>query len=456
MTPKLLRFFEQRRGIRKDTLETFGVTMPEDDLACFPYPHGDVKMRAGTLTDGKKRMWWRDASRARSLYGEDHVPTGADVAFLVEGETDTLRLWQALADAGKSNVAVLGLSGMNWWRPEFVDSFDRYRRVFVVFDNDDPYANKTAVDSANKAWLAIRKGLGPKASRVTLPGGVKDICEFFLAHDVPGTSAAIEMLTALCKSAAAPKLNFSPLDLRADPPAYDWLVKDWIAKGDVVTVFGEPGSGKSWLTMSLAAATASADQRWMNIPLLRSGKVVYIDQENPQDVVQHRFSQLGIGGPDSGPEIENLHVLWGHYIDLERDLEALMEDLLYLQPELLVWDSLSTAHNRKESDPAEMAAFFKSAVMPLARDTGTTCIYIHHVNKAKDDASFQRMRGASSIPGFIDFGIDVRVEGSKSRAIPYKPRRGQAASGFEFQIEDYIVDGKRTTRVERLDRRVDI
>lgn len=448
LDPTLQRWFEKQRGVTTETLERWGVYSEGKDKLIFPWPHNE-KIREGTLT-GERKMRWRDVNPERSMYGVGHEPEDVQSAFIVEGETDTMRLDQALRSAGKDTAAVYGLSGSSWWLPEFASVFAKPDRVYVIIDNDDPYTDKgqKAVEAGNKGWLEIRRSLGPKAVRVYLPQGVKDVCEFFDAYDIEGTDAGIEALSTLCRGVATGRLNFNYLDMTQPIPEYDFLVDDWICQGDVVLAFGPPGSGKSMAAMALAVAVANGEELWLGKKVNHQGPVVHLDQENPLDVFLNRYAQLGLS-PEGR---DRFHPLWHQGIRLDMHGDAFMEDMLNLRPQLIILDSLSKIHGAKENDSGEMSAVFRDYIIPLARDTGAAVLLLHHVIKGNEGTSFERVRGSSSIPADIDFGMDFRPTGIKDqfRVIPFKPRRGQGASPIEALIEDYGTwpSGIKKTRIE--------
>lgn len=449
LNDRLARWFLEFRGIRLDTLERFGVYSSDDDVACFPYPHGDTKLRAGTLSGEKKRMWWEKRLDSRSLYGQDVAPKDAESFFMVEGETDFLRLSQALHDAGRTDVAVYGLSGVNWWRDEFVDQLAGHKRGYTIFDNDDPYTNKQAVDATSAAWLKIRKSIGPKVSRVALPGGVKDVCEFFSAYDFPGTGSGLEMLAALCRESAKPKLNFNYLDLSLPIPEYEWLVEGFMAFPDISLVYGRESSRKSWFSMALAAAIVTGERRFLGMPLNYHGPVLYFDQENPEDVVRNRFAQLGVT-PET-PGYENLKIASFQFVDVMRDADRIIEDLWLSGARAFFVDSFSTTHSLDENNGPDMTKVMQHGYLKIARSTGAAGVVVHHSKQNADEIG-NASRGSTAIIGQADFGLHVAQAKDYPRASwvsPYKPRRGQDLNPFLMQVEDYESEGRKLTRAER-------
>lgn len=422
---RILEWFERERGIKPETLAAFKVRQ-EDDKLIFPYPNGEKVRRDPTkqYNDGRRGFFFT-AGKKPELFG--HVEPDKKIAFLVEGETDTLRLWQAFSEEDfLSQPTVLGLSGIETWQPHFASYFDHADTVFVILDNDEDYNVKARVDAV---WKQIRSDLGPKkARRVFLPVGVKDICEFFERYD-------LESLRTLVGRKSQSQLQFKGLDLTAEPPPMDWLVSEIICSGDVTLLMGDPGLGKSWLSMALAVAIAGdGDNSWLSYPVLKRGRVMYVDEENPEDIIFHRFKKLGL----TSEQARNIHYLYRPGIWLNKDPDSLLEEALEYQPELIVIDSLSRVHSEDENSAGAMANVFREGITPLARDTGAAVVVIHHSNKGDTNNSYQRARGSGDISAVVDAALDVRgtdVPGRFTVSL-YKSRRRLGGQIIPVQITD--------------------
>jgi len=381
-------WYEQERGITRLTLAAFGLYGGEDGEVVIPYPKG-TKYRSGSGPD--RHMWWEKGS-TQTLYPGPTNEGMTGTAFLVEGETDTMKLWQETG--GK--VAVFGLPGVTSWKPEWANEFKQFDRVYVVLDNDAEYtATGNIVDSA---WLQIRGDLGTKAHRVTLPTGVKDICVFFEQYDV-------DDFKTLLRSPAPSKyraLDFSKMN---KPMHTDWMVKGLIGQGDICIWFGPPYVGKSVLSMSLAAALTTGQEAWLGLPLLKHGRVLYIDEENPENVILSRLQRLGVRPEHS----TNLRYLHEQSVRLDRDPDTILQEALNFDPVCIFIDSMTRIHTKDENNAGEMAALFNDGIKPLARRTGATVILLHHANKVEDGNAYRRMRGSADLGGVIDNGLDVQM-----------------------------------------------
>lgn len=399
------------RGISQETADAFHVEMTVEGEIKFPYPQG-VKLRREQ--DGKRTFRWEPGSTQTIYHRPGQVDSYHDVAFLVEGETDTMRLWQEIGES----VDVVGIPGIESWKPEWADMFDRTSRVYVVLDNDtDPYV-KARVEAA---YDEIQRALGNRVRRVRLPSGVKDICEYFQEH-------SRDDFRELLKN---PVSRYTPLDFHEmnKPREIDWMVENLIPAGSINILFGNPYVGKSILSQSLATAVVKRQPTWLGLPLKRHGKVLYVDEENPEQDVFRRLHRMGIR-PEDAP---NFRYLLDQDIRLDRDPGALLEEAEVYRPDLIVIDSLTRVHTKDENSAGDMSALFNDGIKPLSRKTGATVLILHHANKvdASESNAYQRMRGSIDIGGSADTSIEasmmnapgwVVVNQFKLRGgIPHKP-----------------------------------
>lgn len=390
------RWFKDRRGISVETLEAFGIES-EDAGVSIPYPDGAVKHRATLEKDenGRHRMWFAPTcpDGQPPFLPPDYA--GGERQIVWEGETDTMAAWQAAPSDVKPTI--LGMGGANAFGPKgfsparIQELFGDAKHVFFVLDNEDPYVGSDAYETIERAWRQIREVLGKKAHRVRLPGNAQDGCEFFQTFDW----AAFEVLL---EDAAKPTYHFAALDLTGPVPEYDWLVDNFLARGDIALLIGDGGVGKSWITLDLAVHMAREKETWLGMAL-KGHRVMVIDQENPDVTVRKRLHALGLR-PEHVP---NLRYVWYQNILLDNPEQVvkLYDDVATFEPDLLVIDSLSRVHLRNENANEEMNPLINGAIYPLARSLGVTVAMIHHVAKAGGS------RGATAIRNAADLCLDI-------------------------------------------------
>lgn len=408
-------WFKYNKGITVETLEAFGVRSDDDyEWVVFPFPHGEKKRYIGP----GKRMFASDKGVRLGMF---HGPLEeTNYCFLVEGETDTMRLWQ------EGIKSVYGIPGAYSLKQEDADILNKYDIVYVVLDNDADYNTAAKIE---KAWGTIRGMLGSKAKRLIIPEDVKDVVEFFESY----TKDTFISLVKDCKAGA---FNYNSLDLTLPPPEYEWLVDGIIAKGDTTLLVGEPNVGKSWITLSLAVAMANGDDKWINWDLKHHGKVLYVDEENPHDVVYHRLRQLG------AEKLDNMRYLHRQGIRLDRRFDRFLDDAIAYQPSLIVLDSLTRLHTQDENNAGAMAALFNDSINVLTKETGAAIIVLHHTNKGDASSSYVRTRGSSDIGAAVDCGLEARAEApGRFRLVHFKSRRKQAGGVTHLEIKDQADGG---------------
>lgn len=422
-----LKWFSDEKGITEATVDAFGIKLDDDGAIYFPYgvgPDGepDFYKKRVNREDGRREFTYPKGKRLQLFHKEDnHTHT-----FLVEGETDTMRLWQELGGAD-SNTGVIGLPGIESWKNEWADVFKDCEQVWVVLDNDQDYNVRARVDTAFRNIRASISSIGVKVRRVYLPEDVNDVCEFFNQYN-------LDALRLLAARNPIGKSRFKVLDLTKEPPPVRWLVDAMICRGDVHLLIGEPGIGKSWLTMLLALSIADNKETYLGKSINEHGRVLYFDEENPEDLIYDRFRKLGI---DLGAA-KNIRYLNNLGIRLDKqDADLVIEEALDYEPSLIVLDSLTRFHTEDENHAGAMAGLFHSAIKPLARETGAAVVLIHHASKTDSNSSYKRSRGSGDITASVDAGYDVREIGENSLAIAnFKSRRHAQGDTLYVSLRD--------------------
>ena len=375
------------------------------------------------------RMRYWDPALGRDdlrLFGEALAPTEPRVVFLVEGESDTMALYQHVRGAGKGeSAAVLGLPGVETWRDEHREVVGDVDTVYVVLDNDDPYENPQAVGSVDRGWARIKGSLGRRAVRVKLPPGVKDVCEFFKAYDYAA-------FAHLCRTTPRASWHWSPVDFTQPVPERDWLLDEVLHHKAFNLVVGDPGMGKSFLTMALAVALLEGWPTLLNRPVKHHGRVYYIDEENPLDIVLQRMSRLGL--TEKGRDPDRLRYMHNTGLDFDEQWDLVHDEILQFEPTLVVVDSLSEVTAVEENSKTEMAAVL-ARLKSITRNMDATVALIHHANVDKG-----RARGSGHIRAATDAEWWVGSsdkDDSLLRMVCRKHRHGIArGTTVGFRIDD--------------------
>ena len=433
MDRRVVRWFDTERGISEETLTAFGIDY-RDDLLRYPYSNG-VKLRTPPWNEGDRRIWWEDYP------GKDNIemfqPPNQELqktVIIVEGESDLMKLWQEIrAAGGPSRVSLFGLSGLSNWQSRYAEVLVEADLIYAVLDNEKAYKSapnqRTPADDVEECWRRMKADLGRKVRRVYLPPGIKDVCEFFQTY-------RLEAFRELLKSAQNHKFHYAPLDMTADIEDIEWLVEGLIARGDAAMVFGPGGVGKSWYLMSLATAIMMGSDEWLGMKIpeeVRGGRVVHVDEENPEDIFRRRYHQLGYDQAAG-----KLHPLWYAGVRLDTEPEKLYEDVEAVDPVLLIVDSLSRIHTQNENAAEEMNPLINDGLLPIARRLGVSVLTIHHTPHESS-----RARGSTVLGNAHDMtiGIDWRKtkKGERMESIIIRPDKLRRV-GIKPYLETKIVD----------------
>ena len=167
--------------------------------------------------------------------------------FVAEGEKDVDRL------RAEGFTATCNSMGAAKWRDSYSQALIG-ADVVIIPDNDSPGRDHAA---------QVARSCYGKAARIRvleLLGGTKDISDWL---DNGGDVARLKELTEVCpdyepKSAAAPDSSDVTLRLMADikAEAVSWLWKPFIPIGKVTLLEGDPGIGKSWVSLAIATAVS--------------------------------------------------------------------------------------------------------------------------------------------------------------------------------------------------------
>lgn len=138
----------------------------------------------------------------------------------------------------------------------------------------------------------------------------------------------------------------------------DRLLGGGMVKGSLVLIAGEPGIGKSTLSLQIPLAGSAL-------------KTLYVTGEESARQVKMRANRLG-GSPDSC------------YIYCETQIENVISQALELQPDLVIVDSVQTMFSQNmDSTPGSVSQIKEVAAVLLrfAKQSGIPVILIGHITK---------------------------------------------------------------------------
>jgi hypothetical protein len=198
---------------------------------------------------------------------------------------------------------------------------------------------------------------------------------------------------------AAGALKIADL-VSVQPRKIEWLWQDRLPKGCISLLEGDPGQGKSLMTVCLAAAVSTGravvpgDE-----PIGPSADVVLLSAED--DIERTILPRLKVAGAD----LSRVRVIRAvgngadeRPVELPRDLPLLEEVVMQNRAALLIFDPWSAYLNgkvdaHKDADVRKVL----HALKQLAERTGVAVLIVRHLNKAQDVAAMYRGGGSIGI-----------------------------------------------------------
>jgi hypothetical protein len=241
-------------------------------------------------------------------------------------------------------------------------------------------------------------------------------------------------------------------ELLESTPNLEWLVDQLISEFSVSILVSDSGVGKTFLSWDLAISLALGGP-WLGIYNMKQGRVLIIDEENPQNVVNERWSKLLRGRNIKSEDLEsNVKMLSLKGINLSHAnyIQAFDQLLDSYKPNLVIIDTLVRVHSGNENDAADMAKFFK----PFKEwTTKYSCSFLFSHHKGKQGNFFggssNRFRGSTEIQAFCDTHLDLKKidDAGRIRVTQAKSRCSTPVEPFDVRIYDEN-GGTKIDRVE--------
>ncbi len=425
------------------------------------YPGGSFCVGRFDLKDGGKtcrpfhriEIGWTisDPPGALSLYISDELPQTGFI-FIVEGEkcVDELRNIGLAAVTSAHGAQAAGKSD---WGPL------AGREVVILPDNDDG-GRQYAQDVA-----AILTNLTPacRVRIVELPGLEEkgDICDWIDPDGPMGCRTAEEIKEAITSIAEQAKLwtpkeavstGYEPIITclaDVEPVEVEWLWPQRIALGKLTVVAGDPGLGKSFITLDMAARV-STGQGFPDCPDVPGvvGDVVLLSAEDGlADTIRPRLDA-------AKADVTRITAIEGiHRIDPDSGCESLeafnlTDDLSRLEQamtqsdncRLVIIDPISAYLGGKDS---HKNAEIRTLLMPLtelAQRRGVAIVAVNHLRKSEGRAIYRSMGSigfvAAARAAYIVAEDKDDPDGRRRLLLPTKNNLGNDFNGLAYRLDD--------------------
>jgi len=323
-----------------------------------------------------------------------------------------------------------------------------HREVWIFPDND-----KAGKDCAGEIAEYLRKQ-GCKSVKIIQPP--KEFAEkddLYDAHESGYFTSAEDFVDFVQKQKEKlPKgaLRFQRADLVLSQVTNpDWLISEVFERNRLITVFGEPKSGKSFIAIAMACAVARGDEFYGHDA--KKAPVVYLAGEGVAGIRRRlaAYNQSEYGG--SLKEAPLFLSNRGSRINEPEEYQKLEDEINLLKEEvgqigLVIFDTFQRNFSGDENSAQEVNKFVKAADQ-LIHDFDCTVLLVHHTGRGNKG----RARGSSVLDASIDgeFLIerkDKTVDDKKQMFVKMKQTKnkdgmGMAEKSFVFHEETLIGEG---------------
>ncbi len=396
----------------------------------IPYygPTGeDLEVKRRTHLVAKEGSYW-PKGKPLAAYGQWKLSEARRAGFLIldEGESDCWALWY-------HELPALGLPGANTAKALTMDLLDGIDKLYVHREPDRGGASFVRSVAARLGEL----GYPGRAFELRMPDGAKDPADLH-ADDPAQFLEKLEAAVRASFSLEIPSANgrnraqVEPGAFRGDawegaasgeapdlagpgvllstvqPKAVEWLWPGRIPLGRLTILDGDPGLGKSVLTMDLAGRVSAGLGMPDGTPCRAAGVVVLNNEDGRDDTVVPRL--LASGGdlsrvlaldivPDG--DSERLISLPADLDYLRQAIERVAANLVIVDP-LMAW--IGGEHNTHRDQDCRRALH---PLGRLAEDTGAAVLVVRHLNKMAGGNPLYRGGGSIGIIGAARSGLLV-------------------------------------------------
>lgn len=414
---------------------------------------------------GRIEWDWNMAGVRRLLYRLPEILAAPEdrIIYFVEGEKDA----DNLARLGMVATTIAGGSNARW-TPALVEPL-RGRSVLFIPDNDEP--GRAFVRAGANALQGVAKEIGC----VELPG-LPEKGDFSDWIEMPGNdlSALLKLpIRAVEKGrrgeaekgredngsgSPSPPLPRSPsFDVDRDllkleeieAQRIEWLWKPWLPKGKMCMIDGDPGLGKSFVTLDLAARLSRGDPFPDGIqgPGVPTASLIIACEDSIRDTMIPRLQAMSA-------DLRFIRCWQGEQRDgclyrlprVPDDLDALEAMIVACNARLVIIDPLMAFLSESVNSISDQSV--RAVLAPLgalAEKLGVTIVFVRNLNKTNGKNAVYRGGGSigitasmrsSMLIGRHPFDRELRVLAMVKTNIGAEPK----SQGFKLQPARYDIE----------------
>ncbi|MEI6280948.1 MAG: AAA family ATPase [bacterium] len=227
-----------------------------------------------------------------------------------------------------------------------------------------------------------------------------------------------------------------------------WRIKDLIPKEGFVILSAISGEKKTWVALEMAN-NISEGSNFLGTEMFKTeqGKVLYVDQENPERDLARRGKQLGIKGKENfflyRPDSLNLND--------ENVAKKFLELIVNNNFNVVFIDTLRAVAGGLKEDKAEDVRMFFNR-FKILKDKGVVIIFLDHLRKPQNFEGKipkkEQLLGSQDKTASVEILLQLSSKSGTDEIRVYqaKNRLDREISPFKIMMKDIIAeDGTKTT-----------
>jgi putative DNA primase/helicase len=460
-SPLTLEAFAQWKGFTVEYLAEQGVAQSGNVLT-FKYLKMDGQRAPRQRIRTATGFIWNKAEGKIGAYGLWRIPParerGVRELYLVEGESDALSLWA-------HDLTALGIPGASNCETLQAPHVRGFSQIYVVRESDE---GGETFETGCIARLANLEFRGAVRVIDMERAAVKDMSDLHVKHlNQAGTfESELALLVEMGRTVELPIVGLEAFDASSiEERKVTWLWPARIPRGKLSLAAGDPGVGKSFFALDIAAHLSTGALWPDGAPNGTIGEtIVFSAEDGMADTIVARLiaqkaDRTKIKICKRIREMNDSGETTRRGFNLARDLPHL-ERLLdtYADTQLIIVDPVSAYTGRTDTHKnAELRSEVLDPLAELAERREVAILAITHWNKGSGN-SLERVSGSIAFPaaarqvwGFAPDPDDAM----RSLMLFGKSNVGRRVDGLAFRISE--VDGRATLAWEAgtVDKRLD-
>jgi len=260
----------------------------------------------------------------------------------------------------------------------------------------------------------------------------------------------IERMTTESSSQNPASLQFDTTKFISDKELEDavdipteWVIDQWIPKGDICFIAGKAASFKTTIALHMTYAM-SKEKLVFNSYKTSKCKILYLNEENPKPSFKRAIKRI-----KKGLELETIKdediwfsILESNTLDNINNIKNIVNFINYFKIDVLIFDSFRRFFVGKENEADVINVIFnKLKAIRKACGGNLTIIILHHAKKGSDNNQEidlrDILRGSSDIVNMSDsvIGVTRSVGGNYFTIAHIKTRGGEELKGKRVKVE---------------------